>query len=48
MNSKLDFNKIAILTEELIISKADVDFDTCLEKREHVDSLEKQVIDLLR
>ena len=39
---------ITILTEELIISKADVDFDTSLEKREYVDSLEREIIDLLR
>ena len=39
---------ITILTEELIISKADVDFDTNLEKREHVDSLEREIIDLLK
>lgn len=39
---------ITVLTEELIISKADVDFDTSLEKREHVDSLEREIIDLLK
>ena len=39
---------ITILTEELIISKADVDFDTNLEKREQVDSLEREIIDLLK
>lgn len=44
----MNFEMITILTEELIISKADVDFDTNLEKREYVDSLERQVIDLLR
>ena len=44
----MNLEKITILTEELIISKADVDFDTSLEKREYVDSLERQIIDLLR
>ena len=39
---------ITILTEELIIAKADIDFDTSLEKREHVDNLEREIIDLLR
>ena len=41
-------NMITILTEEIIISKADIDFDTSLEKREHVDYLERQIIDLMK
>lgn len=44
----MNFEKITILTEELIIAKADVDFDTSLEKREHVDYLERQVIELMK
>ena len=44
----MNWNKITILTEELIIAKADVDFDTSLEKREHVDYLERQVIELMK
>lgn len=44
----MNFEMITILTEELIISKADVDFDTDLEKREHVEKLEKYLIDLLK
>ena len=44
----MNFLKITILTEELIISKADVDFDTSLEKREHVDNLEREIIDLMK
>ena len=43
-----NFYKVRVLTEELIISKADVDFDTSLEKREYVDDLERQIIDLLK
>lgn len=44
----MNLEKITILTEELIISKADVDFDTNPDKRERVERLEKQVIDLLK
>ena len=44
----MNWNKITILTEELIIAKADVDFDTSLEKREHVDNLERQIIELMK
>lgn len=44
----MNFEKITILTEELIIAKADVDFDTSLEKREHVDYLERQIVDLMK
>ena len=44
----MNFEKITILTEELIIAKADVDYDTSLEKREYVDSLEKKIIDLMK
>lgn len=44
----MNLEKITILTEELIISKADVDFDTNLDKREYVEKLEKAVLELLK
>lgn len=44
----MDQEKITILTEELIISKADIDYETNIEKREYVDKLEKSIIDLLK
>ena len=43
-----NFYKVRVLTEELIISKADVDFDTDPDKREHVEKLEKDIVELLK
>lgn len=40
--------QIEIITEELIISKADVDFDTNLDKRAHCEALEYQLKELLK
>lgn len=47
MKQKLDY-KIKVLTEELIIAKADIDFDTNPDKREHVERLEKLVLEAMR
>lgn len=45
---KMNTHKIKVITEELIISKADVDFNTNVEKREYVEYLEKRLMELLR
>ena len=47
MNQKLGY-KIKVLTEELIIAKADIDFDTNIEKREHVEKLELLIREAMR
>ena len=47
MKSKIEY-KIKVLTEELIIAKADIDYETNIEKREHVDNLEKLVLETLK
>jgi hypothetical protein len=47
MKTKLDY-KIKVLTEELIIAKADIDFDTNIEKREHVSKLENLIREAMR
>jgi len=39
---------VEILTEELIISKADIDFETDIEKREYAESLQLKLLELLR
>ena len=44
---KIDY-KIKVLTEELIIAKADIDFNTNIEKREHAERLEKMIIEAMR
>ena len=44
----MNFEKINNITYSLIIAKADIDYDTSLEKREHVDKLEKHLIELLK
>ena len=46
MKTKLDY-KIKVLTEELIIAKADIDFDTNPEKREYVEKLENLVLEAM-
>lgn len=40
--------QIEIITEELIISKADVDYSTDPDKRQHCEILESQLRELLR
>ena len=40
--------KIRVLTEELIITKADIDFDTNIEKREYAQSLEDKIKELMK
>lgn len=47
MKQKLDY-KIKVLTEELIISKADIDYETNIEKREHTARLEKMILEAMR
>lgn len=47
MKQKLDY-KIKVLTEELIIAKADIDFDTNPEKREHAEKLEVMILEAMR
>lgn len=45
---KLDFEKIDSLTYDLMIAKADIDFNTNIEKREHAAKLEDKIKELLR
>lgn len=40
--------KIKIITEELIITKADIDFSTDPDKRERVEVLEKKLMEELK
>lgn len=40
--------RLKVLTEELIITKADIDFETHIAKREYAASLEKTVMECLR
>ena len=40
--------KLDILTREIIIAKADADFDPDLSKHEYVDSLQSQITELLK
>lgn len=47
MSQKLDY-KIKILTEELIIAKADIDFDTNPDKREHAQRLEQLILEAMK
>ena len=42
------YKKIETLTYDLMIAKADIDFDTNPEKREHAEKLEKKIMELLR
>ena len=44
----MNFEKISNITYSIIIAKADIDFNTDLAKREHVDKLEKYLIELLK
>ena len=44
----MNFEKISSITYDLIIAKADIDFGTDLEKREHAEKLEKIIIDMLK
>ena len=41
-------DKVEIITIELIKAKADVDFETNPEKREYVEKLEAQLMEILR
>ena len=43
-----NFYKVKVLTEELIISKADIDFNTDIEKRAYAEKLENEVKRLLQ
>ena len=47
MKQRIEY-KIKVLTEDLIIAKADIDFETNIEKREHADKLEKLILEALR
>ncbi|HSG84268.1 MAG TPA: hypothetical protein VLA08_06910 [Nitrosopumilus sp.] len=42
------YDKIESLTWDIICAKADVDFETDISKREFVDKLEKELLELLR
>ena len=42
------YKKIDSLTYDLMIAKADIDFNTNIEKREHAQRLENEVKRLLR
>ena len=44
----MNLEKISSITYDLIIAKADIDFNTDLEKREHAEKLEKHLIELLK
>lgn len=47
MSQKL-YEKIESLTFELMIAKADIDFDTNVEKREYAQKLENKIKELMR
>lgn len=42
------FQRIRVLTEELIIAKADIDFSTNVSKRAWIEDLENQVRELMK
>lgn len=44
----MNHHKIKVITEEMIIAKADIDYETNLEKREHVERLENELKELLK
>lgn len=44
----MNLELISNITHSLICAKADVDFETSLDKREHVEKLEKALLDLLK
>lgn len=44
----MNFEQISNITYSLIIAKADIDFNTDLTKREHVERLEKHLLELLK
>lgn len=44
----MNLDKISSITYDLIIAKADVDYETNPDKREHVEKLEKKLIELLK
>ena len=44
----MNFAKISSITYDIIIAKADIDFNTDLEKREHAEKLEKEIIEMLK
>lgn len=44
----MNLDKISSITYDLIIAKADVDYETSLDKREHVEKLEKRLLELLK
>lgn len=44
----MNIYKIKVITEELIIAKADIDYETNLEKREHVEYLENKLREELK
>ena len=44
----MNTHKIKVITEELIISKADIDFETNPDKRERIEMLEKKIMDELK
>lgn len=48
MKTITPYHQIRILTEELIITKADIDFSTNPDKRERAEILERQVMELMR
>ena len=44
----MNLNLISSLTHSLICAKADVDYETNPDKREHVEKLEHALLDLLK
>ena len=44
----MNLEKISSITYDLIIAKADIDFNTDLDKREHADKLEKEIIEMMK
>tara|TARA_B110000285_G_C14912258_1_gene508514 strand:+ start:92 stop:232 length:141 start_codon:yes stop_codon:yes gene_type:complete len=42
------YDNINSITHSIICAKADIDFTTDIDKREHVDKLEKKLLELLK
>lgn len=42
------YEKISSLTYDIMIAKADIDFQTNVEKREYAEKLEKKIVELMK
>ncbi len=48
MNRQFFLYRIKVITEEMIITKADIDFETNPDKRERAEILENELRELLK